>query len=183
MAEFKAHANAAVMTGAEVGAMSVGAIIGVKWLSRDHIFRKSQEGVEPEMWEFREGYDEKSFAYRHWGGIKFAGAAFLSTYVENPWLKLIIIGIAIEGAIQELRVLSHSEEDDKFAFEKIGANEDVNQQLKDAAKNYLTQGVTDQYSSAVGAVTDQYSSAVGMPMLQDNSVPYGVGAMGELYSG
>lgn len=106
---FKAKAKMAAITAAEVGVMGGSMLLSQKFLSFDVIF-KNQIAADPT-------YKDKWFI-KHQGAIKFAAGVLGAIYIPNPWLKLVAVGVAINGLVQEVRVLTMK--DGEYTFDAIG---------------------------------------------------------------
>ena len=148
MGDFTTHLKSSAWTGAEVGAVIVGGIAATELLDHRKIFK---EAFAKNPGWFVDGAEGADFMIRHWGGIKFAGAALASTYVSNPWLKLALMGVMVQGGLQELRVLTWDKNKHSHRFQQLGAGEaaEVDAELKKLAEKYRTQG-PDNESSVAG---------------------------------
>lgn len=102
---------------------------------------------------------------KHEGVVKILGAIVtLSMFEKMPsWAKALIMGVAVQGFIKEVRVLTMNAEGESFV-KQIGDG-DYNQQIQDLAEEIKAAGMsgedpTGQGYSAVAGITDQGYSAV-----------------------
>lgn len=144
------------MTGAEIGTLAGGMILTKKFLDFNTLFRKQIE-ADP-------AFAEKWFI-KGQGWIRFGVGLIAASYVKNPWIKLIMFGVALEGAITGVRQLSGG------FFEPIGRTGQktlppADDELLKLARQYdnSMQGVNPalEYSSSVSGANpvDEYSSTV-----------------------
>jgi hypothetical protein len=155
---FEQHLKSAAWTGAEVGAVIAGGIAATKFLDHTKVF-KEDFAANP-GW-FIDGREGAKFMIKHWGAIKAGGALLASTYVTNPWLKLFLMGVAVQGGLEELRMLTWDKNKQVYRFDQLGAG-DVKQldtELKALADQYrTTQGGPDS-----GVSKPEYDSSVAKP--------------------
>lgn len=175
---FQDHAKIAGMTMAEVGVLGGGMIVTSRFLDFNVIF-KNQIAADP-------NYVNK-WHMKHQGAIKLVVGALAAAYIKNPWLKLLAIGVAVEGFIREARVLT-TDSAGTSLFDKIGntqrdqENAAADARLAELARAYEVQGPANQYGSTVGnsvmTLTRSIPSYVAGPVSQS----YGstVGANGLL---
>ena len=154
---FKTFGKEAGKEGINILAITAGTLVTAKFLNFEDLMPAAPKDA---------------FYIKHQGGIKAVGAfVILSMFPKIPtWGKMLIMGVAIEGAIREVRVLTGGEE--KTMFSKIGADETATDEAIDEAANVITQ----QYAPAV-AGGEAYEN------MQDNSqsAVAGMGADGKLY--
>jgi|SRR6185312_3356338 len=155
---FAEKGKIALMTGGEVIVLSGSMILTKKFLDFKELF-KDKIAADPT-------YADKWYI-KHQGAIKAFVGVVAAAYIEQPWLRLIAIGVALEGAITEIREFS-KDSAGKPMFDAIGAaNNPVDQELMLLAQQYDNQlngtsGVVDQYTTAVAGVNtvDAYTTAV-----------------------
>lgn len=158
---WKAVAKHTAVTVGEVAVLTGGIILTKKFLDFRVIF-KNQIAADPK-------YADK-FHIKHQGAIKLVGGAALACFIKNPWLRMLAIGVAIEGAITEARVLTTNSETGVSFFDQIGAGDEddmdglgeIDQELIDAAKQ--TSGTFgDRFQTSVGAQNfgDRFPTSVG----------------------
>lgn len=111
--KFMSHAKKAGMTVAEVGVVGGSMLLTTKFLDFEILF-KNQIEKDPT-------YKDKWFI-KHQGAIKLVAGAAAAAYIQNPWLKLVAIGVAANGFIQEVRVLTAKDDGTNF-FNQIGNNQ------------------------------------------------------------
>lgn len=144
----------------DLGAVTVGTLATAKFMNFEQLF--------PNM-------DKEKFLIKHQGGVK-AGAAFiiLSMFGDKMpgWAKMLVLGVAVEGAIREVRVLTTGESGVSM-FSQIGQNEAATDAQIDAAARQITTqflpGVAgneyDQMEwnreTAVGGRNDIYVAGMG----------------------
>jgi hypothetical protein len=140
---FEQRLKAVAWTEIEVGSVVLGAIASQQFFSDEKIFKKDFD--EHPEW-FMDGREGSPFLIKWAGGLK-AGAALLTmTYVTNPWLRLVLMGVAFQGSLQQARVLTwnyNAEKEGKNPdrIKKIGdAASDLDAKLKAAADKYRTMG-------------------------------------------
>lgn len=125
-AKFKSIGKKTFMTAAEVGVIGGGMIITKKFLDARTIFAKQIE-KDP-------SFAEKYFV-KHQGAVKLIAGGAAATMVKNPWLKLVFIGVALEGFISEARTLSTNKTTGVALFESIGAEKtDIDREMLEAAR-------------------------------------------------
>lgn len=143
---FKEKAKVAGMTVAEVGVLTGGIILTKKFLDFNTLF-KNKIAADPTFAD--------QWYIKHQGAIKMVVGALAAAHVSNPWLKLLCIAVAVEGAITEARVLTTDEAGVSF-FDKIGRasnnsyaeeNSRADQILLDLARK--TSGIAQEYGSTV----------------------------------
>lgn len=156
---WKAIAKHTGITIGEVAVLTGGIVLTKKFLDARILFQK-QIAADPT-------YAEKWFV-KHQGAVKLVGGAAAACFIKNPWLRMIAIGIAVEGAITEARVLTMNKETGLSFFEQIGAEDNstsaIDEEMKAAA--LLAAGVggrefTDRFPTQVAGFGDQYTTAVG----------------------
>lgn len=183
MAKFKDHAKVAGYTVAEVAVVGGSMLLTKKFLDFETLF-KNQIAADPK-------YKDK-FWMKHEGGIKLVAGALAASYVKNPWLKMVLIGVAVGGFIQEVRVLTTKADGSSFFDQigqpKMGADNSLDQMMKEAADRAQQElemsGVnsTKMYPTAVGKQmnsTRMYPTAVGLKRIpglgNDNPGSHAVG--------
>ena len=97
----------AAVTGGEVAVVGASMIATKHLLDFNKIFKKKIEN-DP-------AFADKWFM-KHQGLIRFGVGCTAAYFIKNPWLKLVAMGVAIEGAITEGRYLSNN------TIEAIGQN-------------------------------------------------------------
>lgn len=154
---FQAKAKMAAMTAGEVAVVGGSALLSQKFLSFENLF-KNQIAKDPT-------YKDKWFI-KHQGAIKFAVGVLGAIHIENPWLRMIALGIAVNGLVQEVRVLTMK--DGAPTLDAIG---NIDKKLLDAAKSAgaaMQRGlgaVGDTYQTMVaGPVSQQYPTQVARPV-------------------
>jgi hypothetical protein len=127
----------------DLGAVTVGALATAKFLDFNTLF--------PQM-------NPNGFFIRHQGAVK-AGAAFIVlTMFGNRlpgWAKMLVLGVGLEGAIKEVRVLTTGATGESM-FPQLGqADSASDAQLEAAARE-----ITEQYRPGVaGMGQDPYDQA------------------------
>lgn len=139
---FKEAGKHTLMTVAEIGTVGGSMILTKKFLDFNTVFKRQIE-ADPK-------YAEK-FHIKHQGAIKLVGGALGASMVKNPWIKLALVGVALEGFITEARTLMTDDKGTAY-FDAIGAaNEDIDQEMLAAAQ--LTNGMgmnpADAYPTGV----------------------------------
>lgn len=144
---FKSQAKITAMTLGEVGVVGGSMILTSKFLDFNVLF-KNQIAADP-------NYANK-FHIKHQGAIKLVVGALAAAHIKNPWLKLLAIGVAVEGFIREVRVLTTDSAGTAF-FDKIGnsnsqQNAEADARLLEIAKKMEMSGppLTTDYGSTVG---------------------------------
>lgn len=157
------------ITMAEVGTLAVGTVAAKKFLDFEVMF--------PNV-------DKEKFFIKHQGLVKFVAFAGAAAWVENPWAKLFLIGLSLEGFIREARVITTNKEGVSF-FGQIGkatgANGNaMNQAMLDAARAAGGSALPPGNPALGTNPTTQYPTFVGQSPsvdLQNNSMTY-VSGMG-----
>ena len=170
---FKEKAKVAGMTVAEISVLTGTIVLTKKFLDFNVLF-KNKIAADPTF--------ANKWYIKHQGAIKLVGGALAAAHVDNPWLKLLFIGVAIEGAITELRTVTTDDAGVSF-FDKIGrnpANDAANAQadailIDMARKSDRTAGVPQEYGSTVGyGVTTNadsiYQNVSGVPQEYGSTV-------------
>ena len=160
---FKEKGKMALMTGAEIGTVGASMLLTKKFLDFNTLF-KNQITKDPK-------YAEKWFI-KHQGAVKFGAGILAAIHVQNPWLRLAFIGVAVVGFIEETRVLTTQKDGTNF-FDQIGAakNKVTDAELYEAAMR-AGQNPTEEYPTTVGTEnpTVEYPTTVGWGM-QDEMMP------------
>jgi hypothetical protein len=166
MKKFQDQAKLVGMTVAEVAVLGGGMIVTKKFLDFNVLF-KNQIEKDPK-------FAEKWFI-KHQGAIKLVAGAIGAYYVKNPWVRMLLIGVALEGFVSEVRVLTTNKDGVSF-FDKIGQGQsDLDAQLLQAAKEAEISGGQLDPASA-------YPTAVGQQESVTDRFPTAVGSMGESYA-
>jgi hypothetical protein len=170
--KFKSIAKRGFMTVAEVSVVGGSMLLTTKFLDFETLF-KNQIAKDPT-------YKDKWFI-KHQGAIKLVAGATAAAYVKNPWLKLLFIGVAANGFIQEVRVLTTKADGTNF-FNQIG-NTEMDQRLRAAATGtplsqqtptQVGEPLSQSWQQQVGKridLMDPWMTNVGQPMQR------GMGAM------
>jgi len=172
--KFSSIAKHAGMTVAEVAVVGGSMLLTTKFLDFETLF-KNQIAKDPT-------YKDKWFI-KHQGAIKLVAGATAAAYVKNPWLKLLFIGVAANGFIQEARVLTAKDDGTNF-FNQIG-NSEMDRALRAAATGKpLSQ--RDQTFVGERPLSREWMTQVGkrtdlmqpwMTNVGDNGMQRGVGQM------
>lgn len=85
------------MTAGEIGTLAGGMILTKKFLDFNTLFKKQIE-ADP-------AFADKWFI-KGQGWIRFGVGLIAASYVKNPWVKLLMFGVALEGAITGIRQVS-----------------------------------------------------------------------------
>jgi len=151
MKNFKVIVKHGAITAGEVGVITGGIIVTKKFLDFKNLF-KNQIAANPD-------YANK-FHIKHQGIIKVAAGTIGASMVKNPWIKLALIGMAVEGAITEIRVLTTNKETGASFFDQIGAGESqMDLEMLEAAK--MIKGNEEEGMEGVGAdYGDRYATMV-----------------------
>ena len=145
----------------ELAAVIAGAVLVTEFLP-DHKIWKKHYVSNPEW--FRDGRHGAPFMIRWAGGIKAVSALYLSTYTTNPWVKLILMGIAFQGTLQQVRVLTWDAKKNQQRFNTIGDATQLDAQLKNLAEKYRTQG--PEYIEGFRELGDRYTTQVAGTEIQ-----------------
>ncbi len=122
--KFKSIAKKGMMTVAEVGVITGGALLTTKFLDFNTLF-KDQIAKDPT-------FADKWFV-KYQAPIKLVAGATLAAYVKNPWLKLAFIGVAVNGAIGSVRLATAKADGTNF-FNSVG-NSELDQRLRQISGN------------------------------------------------
>lgn len=156
---FQAKAKMAGMTALEIGVVGTSMLLSQKFLSFDELF-KDKIAADPT-------YKDKWFI-KHQGAIKFAVGVLAAVHIPNPWLRLVAFGVAANGLVQEIRVLT-TKEDGTERFEKIGET-DFDKRLRQAAES-VRGPLSQKYPTQVaGPLGTEYLTQVARPidLMNDN---------------
>jgi hypothetical protein len=149
---FEAVLKSSAMTAAEIGVFGGSAILANEFAKADKIFKDSNDAEKPWV--------------KYFGGIKFVGGCVAANYIANPWAKLVCMGVAFQGGLEQYNAMQTDPDKKKM----IGAGDgDLNSKLEDLAKKY--QAGTGGGASGVG---DSSYSGVGSEYWQQDT-PAGVG--------
>lgn len=161
--DFKGMAKSAVANGKPIFLTTAGIIASQKFLDAKTFF----PNVDPNKWFIK-----------HEGAIKVGGVLVtLALWKKCPeMVKWLLIGIAIQGAIKETRVLTMSKEGKAFV-DQIGAGE-YDEQINSMAEEIKKMAEAD----ISGITNNDYSSVAGNDvnpsvLLMENSQT-GVSGMG-----
>lgn len=153
-ARFKDLAKAGGMTAAEVAVVGVSTLATKKFLDFRMIF-KNQIAKNPAF--------ENNFIIRHQGLFKFGLGVAGAIFIKNPWVRMISLGVALEGFISEARVLTTPKGGAAF-FDAIGQSavqagqmSELDRELLEAARQEMTstsgqENPANRYPTAVGAM-------------------------------
>jgi hypothetical protein len=105
---------------------------------------------------------------KHEGAIKFGAALItLAAFKKMPgWLQCLVMGVAIQGGIKELRTLTMNDAGESFV-KSIGDG-DYNQQINDLAEEIKKAGMSGPYVNPTG----QGYSAVSGPFVNPTGQGY-----------
>lgn len=147
------HAKKAGMTALEVGVVGGSMLATTKFLDFEILF-KNQIEKDPT-------YKDKWFI-KHQGAIKLVAGAAAAAYIKNPWLKLVAIGVAANGFIQEVRVLTAKEDGTNF-FNQIGNS--LDEKLLQLAQS-TGAPLSQQWQTMVAAppLSQQHQTFVAKPV-------------------
>lgn len=142
-------------TEAEVGTMVAGAVLTSQFLDDTKIF-KDQYAKNPQW--FNGARDDAPFYIKWSGALKAGGALYATTFVKNPWVKLLLMGVAFAGTTQQVRVLTYNKTKSDYRLNAIG------------------QGNTSQLDEELRQLADQYRDTRGQnyvngPKYINGSVP------------
>lgn len=146
MGKFEDTLKKGAWTAAEVAVVTGGAIIATHFTPATKIFEK-QVTADPT-------YIQQPL-YKYWGGIKALAACGISTMVDNPWLKMGLIGVAVQGTIEQAMVLS-----DKVQMIGAGDNKSLNEKLKQLAETHRNSMMGNTTQSAVAGTTQSAVAGV-----------------------
>lgn len=150
---WKAVAKHGMITTGEVGVITGSIIITKKFLDARILFAK-QIAADPT-------YADKWYI-KHQGALKVGIGVIAASLIKNPWLKMVAIGVAIEGAITEARVLTTNKTTGLSFFEQIGAGEaEIDAEMMEAAN--ATKGMGgfgDRFDSTVAGFGDRFDTTV-----------------------
>lgn len=123
----------------------------------------SQKFLDLKTW-FKDAPPDAMYI-KHQGGIKAgAGIVGLAMWKGAPdWAKWLIMGVIVQGVIQEARQLTSDLPDDNIIkVPQIGAGDEdsIMREATAALMEGKMNGITNTYSSQVAGVTDDYSSMV-----------------------
>ena len=155
---FKEKGKVIAMTGAEIGVLGGSMILTKKFLDFEVLF-KNAIAKDP-------AYKDKWYI-KHQGGVKFGAGLIAASFISNPWLKMIALGVALEGFISEVRTVTTDKEGVAF-FDKIGAAS------TDAELEQLARGAVQSrdYASTVAGPFDGATSVAGGFNYLDQSVDF-----------
>ena len=161
--QWKAVAKHGAITAGEVAVITGGIILTKKFLSAKTLF-KNQIEKDPTFVD--------KWYMKHEGAVKVGIGVVAASLIKNPWLKMVAIGFAIEGAITEVRYLTTDKTSGASFFDAIGMGESsIDAEMLAAAKavsGYEDDGVSgegygNRYESGVsGQETygNRYTTAV-----------------------
>lgn len=159
--QWKAVAKHGAITAGEVAVITGGIILTKKFLSAKTLF-KNQIEKDPTFAD--------KWYMKHEGAVKVGIGVIAASMIKNPWLKMVAIGFAIEGAITEVRYLTTDKTSGASFFDSIGAGaEGIDAEMLEAAKAVRgigegeddgVSGYGDRYQAGVSGYGDRYQSAV-----------------------
>lgn len=124
------------------GPMTTGALITVGAIT-------AQKFLDIRTWMPKA--DPEAFYVKHQGGIKFGlGAVALATWKGAPtWAQWLIVGVMLQGAIQEMHVISNG------TLPQIGnAADDEMQEAARALLEGKMEGITNEWNTQVAGPND-----------------------------
>jgi len=147
---WKAIAKHTGITVGEIGVMGASIILTKKFLDARILFKNAIE-KDPTIAD--------KWYIKHQGAIKIVGGAIGASMIKNPWLKMVMIGVALEGFITEAVVLSTNKSTGVSFFDKIGASdEQIDAEMIEATKGIG--GYGDRFDSTVAGYGDRFDSTV-----------------------
>jgi hypothetical protein len=155
MADFKEHLKKGFWTECEVIAVVGGAVLANQLFTDERIFAGHFK-ENPEWFK-----DDRAGAPPY---IKFAPAikagiaVTASTYVDNPWLKLGLMGVAFQETLRQGRILTFK--DGKSKIHKVG---DANQTELDAQMKQLAEQTRTATPEFLGDAGTMYETNVATP--------------------
>lgn len=156
--KFKSIAKKGMMTVAEVGVVTAGALLTTKFLDFNTLF-KDQIAKDPTF--------INNWYVKYQAPIKLVAGATAAAYVKNPWVKLLFVGIAVNGAIGTVR-LATSKADGTNFFQPVG---NIDERLRQYANNMNGVPLSQQYPTFVSApLSQQNQTYVAKPI--DLMTPY-----------
>jgi len=162
------HLKSAMWTGAEAIVLTGGAVIANRVLDERKLFAK--EFAQNPLW-FEGARSGAPFKIQWYGAIIASAAAVASTYVQNVWLKLALMGVVLFGVLRQAQIVTYKPGQPEL---HIGQGEkELDEKLKKLAQEYRTSGVnpTNEYSSTVASPENPYSTTVAGET-DDNSVGF-----------
>ena len=152
--KFETIARRGSMTVAEVAVVGGSMLFTTKFLDFETLF-KNQIEKDPT-------YKDRWFI-RHQGAIKLVAGATAAAYVKNPWLKLLFIGVAANGFIQQTRVLTTQKDGTNF-FNQIGNRNlsEMDNKLLAAAKNATKGTESPTFVASKGTESPTYVAGVDL---------------------
>jgi len=118
-AKFKAFSQRAIkaygLTVAQVGTVTLGALLTTKFLDAKELF-KDKIAADPT-------YADKWFI-KYQAPIKLVGASIIAASIKNPWAKLLFVGVAVSGAIGTVRLFTQKDDGTNY-FQPIGNSMDA----------------------------------------------------------
>ncbi len=152
--------KAAAVNGGQIGLLTVGVIGSQKFLDFKTWFKKKLDDGSMKPGDF---------IFKHEGLIKVGGVLGILAFWKKPpaWIKWLLFGIAIQGAIKEVRSFAAKDDGTNYV-PQIGNNNASDQQINDAANkiinaaNEFTTQVAGMDSQAV--VQDTSTQVAGMGM-------------------
>lgn len=148
-AKFAAHGKIALISAGEVAVIGTSMILSKKFLDFNTLFKNkiAADATFVNKWYMK-----------HEGAIKFVAGVAAATFIpaKYPWLRIVALGVAAGGFIQEVRFWTTDAAGNAF-FDKVGAADDSaeNEEMRRIAEQY-----TRQIDSTSGAGIDQYGSQV-----------------------
>lgn len=136
MAEtFTSHMKDAAWGGLEVGAAIGGAVLANKFLFNEEKIFKDKWATNPEW--FQGGRMDAPWNVRYYPGLVAGGALLASTYINNPWIKMMLFGVAVAGGFKQLRILTWDKKRGDFKIKEIGDSASrADAELKKMAEQY-----------------------------------------------
>ena len=132
----------------EVVALVAGAVASNQFLADEKIF-KEKFATNP-TW-FTGSREGAPFYIKHSGILKAAVAVYGSTFVKNNWLKLLLFGVAFQGTLQEVRVLTFDKTNNTDRFKAIGNAKELDDKLRALAEKARMSGLGEYQDTSVAA--------------------------------
>ena len=158
----KGVAKNTMMNVKDIALITVGAIAAQKFLDFKTIF----PNVDVNKWFIK-----------HEGAIKVGAVVItIAMWKKMPvWLKFVLWGVAVQGALKEIRTLTMNA-DGKAFFDSIGAGQ-YDAEIAEAAKRI--EGITTEYHSGVSGEEQGVGRTMNNPVVTlSHNAQTGVSGMG-----
>jgi len=150
----------------EVSAIVAGAVAANQLADETKIFKKDFE-QHPDW--FKADRKDAPWHIKFFPGMKALAAVYVATnMVKNPWIKLLLYGVAFQGTLQQVRIFTWDAEKGEGMVKEIGQAStaaELDRKLREIAEGDRMSGPEEDQPNIV----NQYSTGVAGPQIYDEA--------------